>query len=216
MLWELGLAGVVFRSLGPLREDAAAGSADDRSSVFLNVSPGAAVSFGLALAAAVVDWQRDGAEVRGLLEKRQVQRAVNAIRQTLRISNDESDAMLGTMLGAGQMLDGDALPTVAQMKRFLATATAGSAIELLRAIARVGPLAQRVEQLMVELARLRATEVAPLPLLTGDDLTAAGFNPGPIFKRVLSAVYDAQLEDRVTTKEQAMEMAREMFAEAKS
>src|SRR3954454_5361661 len=92
MLWELGLARVVFRSLGPLRENTAAGSADDRSSIFLNVSPGAAVPFGLALAAAVVDWQRDGAEVRGLLEKRQVQRAVNASRQTLRISNDESDA----------------------------------------------------------------------------------------------------------------------------
>ena len=40
--------------------------------------------------------------------------------------------------------------------------------------------------------------------MTGDDLTAAGLNAGPVFKRVLDAVYDAQLEDRVKTKEEAM------------
>ena len=43
--------------------------------------------------------------------------------------------------------------------------------------------------------------------LLGDDLTAAGLTPGPVFKRVLDEVYDAQLEGRVTMKDDALRMA---------
>ena len=31
--------------------------------------------------------------------------------------------------------------------------------------------------------------------------------PGPVFKRVLDAVYDAQLEDRVSGKDEALALA---------
>ena len=62
--------------------------------------------------------------------------------------------------------------------------------------------------MLVELERLEAAgDVAPPPLATGDDLTAAGLRPGPVFKRVLDAVYDAQLQGRVTKRDEAMEMA---------
>ena len=44
-------------------------------------------------------------------------------------------------------------------------------------------------------------------LLTGDDLTAAGHKPGPMFRRMLDAAYDAPLEGRVTTREEAMAVA---------
>ena len=37
--------------------------------------------------------------------------------------------------------------------------------------------------------------------------------PGPKFKRVLDAVYDAQLDDRVTGKEDAMKMAMKIAGE---
>jgi poly(A) polymerase len=47
-------------------------------------------------------------------------------------------------------------------------------------------------------------------LLTGDDLTAAGWTPGPIFKRVLDAVYDAQLEGAIREKNEALQMAVQM------
>ena len=50
-------------------------------------------------------------------------------------------------------------------------------------------------------------DVAPAPLVTGDDLTAAGLAPGPLFKRVLDAVYDAQLEGRFDGKQEALAMA---------
>jgi poly(A) polymerase len=211
MLWELGLGLVVFRNVESLREDAAVSCVDQRRSVFLNISPGETVLFGLALAAAVVDVTGGDRDVRALLEKRAVQRAAHAMRQTLRISNEESDAMEGTLIGAGQMLEGDAVPGIARMKRFLASPTADSAIELLHAFARVGEHVQRIEKVLGELKHLSDLDVAPPPLITGDDLTAAGFQPGPMFKRVLDAVYDAQLEDRITTKDQAMQLARELF-----
>jgi poly(A) polymerase len=49
----------------------------------------------------------------------------------------------------------------------------------------------------------------PPPLLTGEDLIAMGLKPGPEFKRILDGVREAQLEGRVKTKEEAIELARE-------
>ena len=49
----------------------------------------------------------------------------------------------------------------------------------------------------------------PAPLITGRDLIAAGYRPGPMFGIVLNEVEDAQLEGRISTKEEAMAMASE-------
>jgi poly(A) polymerase len=51
----------------------------------------------------------------------------------------------------------------------------------------------------------------PQPLVTGDDLIAAGYEPGPRFTEILGAVEDAQLEGRVATRQAAMEMVRAEF-----
>jgi poly(A) polymerase len=67
-----------------------------------------------------------------------------------------------------------------------------------------------------ELARLRleqspAEVLRPPRLLTGDDLIEAGYAPGPDFSRMLEAVEDAQLESRIQTTEQAMDLIRALF-----
>ena len=67
--------------------------------------------------------------------------------------------------------------------------------------------AARRDWLRERLAELEKTEYAPPPLITGDDLTAAGLSPGPVFKKVLERAYDEQLEGRVGTKEEAMALA---------
>jgi putative nucleotidyltransferase with HDIG domain len=51
-------------------------------------------------------------------------------------------------------------------------------------------------------------QLKPPPILTGRDLIAAGYRPGPMFGIVLSEIEDAQLEGRVTTMEEALAMAR--------
>jgi poly(A) polymerase len=57
-------------------------------------------------------------------------------------------------------------------------------------------------------------EVRPRPLLTGRELIAAGFAPGPSFKEILHAVEDAQLEGAITTPEDALALVRERFGNA--
>lgn len=52
-------------------------------------------------------------------------------------------------------------------------------------------------------------QVRPERLLTGDDLLAMGFLPGPEFARILRAVEDAQLEGQLKTKEDAKQYVLE-------
>jgi poly(A) polymerase len=51
----------------------------------------------------------------------------------------------------------------------------------------------------------------PKLLVTGRDLIAAGYRPGPEFKTMLEAAEDAQLEGSVTTTEGAMDLVRQQF-----
>jgi poly(A) polymerase len=54
-------------------------------------------------------------------------------------------------------------------------------------------------------------EIWPEPLVTGNDLIAMGFKPGPLFKEILTRVEDEQLEGRLTNREQALEWVRRNF-----
>jgi len=67
-----------------------------------------------------------------------------------------------------------------------------------------------------ELARRMLEEtpqerIKPAPLLRGDDLIARGYSPGPIFKEILQAVEDAQLEGRLHTRDEALRLIEEQF-----
>jgi poly(A) polymerase len=56
-----------------------------------------------------------------------------------------------------------------------------------------------------------AEEIRPAPLLRGDDLIAHGYTPGPIFKEILQAVEDAQLEGKVRSSADALRLVVERF-----
>jgi poly(A) polymerase len=117
--------------------------------------------------------------------------------------------MEGALYGLEFLLRTDQ-PRVAAMKRFLARPTAAASRALLRALPDVPPFELRKHEVEARLSELEQTNYAPPPLLTGDDLVAAGWTPGPVFKRVLDQVYDAQLEDNITTKQQALELANQL------
>jgi len=53
----------------------------------------------------------------------------------------------------------------------------------------------------------------PTPLITGRDLIEAGYQSGPRFKEILTAIEDAQLEGRLASREAAMEYVRREFPE---
>ncbi len=206
-LWGLGLIGEIMR---PLPEDGRQPLGEERS-LFLAVDPIAPKSFGLSIATAVLcfRWQHRGTcDIRAFLEPAEAHRSIQAMRQALRISNEEAAEMNEVLISVGPLL-ADTPPSLAMKKRFLSRLYSPGAINLLEAIASIGLHADRIRPLYVELMGLQATEVAPAPLLTGDDLTAAGLRPGPAFKRVLDEVYDAQLEGRVATKADAVQLGLE-------
>jgi poly(A) polymerase len=58
------------------------------------------------------------------------------------------------------------------------------------------------------LAETRPEEIRPARLVTGDDLIAIGLRPGPAFRAILDAVEEAQLNGRISTREEALQLAR--------
>lgn len=55
---------------------------------------------------------------------------------------------------------------------------------------------------------LPSEEVRPRLLVTGKDLIAAGYPPGPAFKRMLALAEDAQLEGRIHTRDEGLALIR--------
>jgi putative nucleotidyltransferase with HDIG domain len=53
--------------------------------------------------------------------------------------------------------------------------------------------------------------IKPTPLLRGDDLIAMGHAPGPLFRVMLRAVEDAQLEGRIHNLSEALRLIQEQF-----
>jgi len=58
------------------------------------------------------------------------------------------------------------------------------------------------------------SQIAPAPLVTGEDLIAMGMSPSPQFGRVMRTLYDAQLNEQLLTRDAAMEEARALVAVA--
>ena len=65
--------------------------------------------------------------------------------------------------------------------------------------------------LQKKLAEIPPENIRPAALMTGDDLIAAGYVPGPRFGEILEAVEDAQLEGRLLSREDALEFVKNAF-----
>ncbi len=165
------------------------------------------ISFPLALAVCLIEITAS----RQYLENRDagwIRSAVQKFRQLFKLSNDERDA-LGNILFDGSQLLHESLSQAALM-RFIAKPTSADTRELLRVLQANQLDSGRIATIERQLAPLADMDCAPPPFVTGDDLAAAGLTPGPIFKRVLDAVYDAQLESRVGDRSAAMALAMEL------
>lgn len=64
--------------------------------------------------------------------------------------------------------------------------------------------------------QLPAVDLNPAPLVDGADLIAHGVRPGPGFAELLDHLRDAQLEGRITDREQALELADRWLADRSS
>jgi poly(A) polymerase len=98
------------------------------------------------------------------------------------------------------------------LKKFLSRKTIRDELELHKAdcLASHGDLSN-YEFVKGKLAGFKAEQIKPKPFVTGKDMLALGHKPGPLFGRVLGAVYDLQLEEKVASREEALEAMRGML-----
>lgn len=134
---------------------------------------------------------------------------VEEILNSLKLPNAELEGIRGAALHQDEVLrihrlggEGQRL-TGAYVKRLLRQKGFRSAVELVEQKA----VMEGRDSFLATAQTLRAftdEEIHPKPLVTGDDLIAAGLQPGSVFKVILHQIEDAQLNGVVNTREQAL------------
>jgi poly(A) polymerase len=133
------------------------------------------------------------------------------IMRRLRFSNEEIEAT--TAMVQNHMVFKDVQNMrVSRLKRFLARPTFDDELELHRVdcLASHGNL-DNYEFLNRRREELASEPLIPSPLLTGHDLIALGWRPGPKFKAVLDAVQVRQLEGILRSREEAISWVEREF-----
>jgi putative nucleotidyltransferase with HDIG domain len=138
-------------------------------------------------------------------------RMAAAICRRLRFSNEDTEQILS--LVANHMRFGDVQKMKeSTLKRFFRLPKFAEHLELHR----LDVISSHNRLELYDFARSRyaaapAAEVKPRLLVTGADLIAAGYRPGPGFRAMLDAAEDAQLEGMITTKDEGLALVQEMF-----
>ena len=112
----------------------------------------------------------------------------------------------------GQWADAPALP-LAALKRLMAHDGWPRLRRLWRAEEqRLTGKTTAARRLARRIAQIDPAQIAPPPLVTGEDLKALGLLEGPRLGKILRALYERQLAEEITSKDQAMEAAKELSA----
>jgi putative nucleotidyltransferase with HDIG domain len=135
------------------------------------------------------------------------------ILRRLRFPNEQIDAIVACVAGHMRIQHVQQMRP-AKLKRLLARPTFPQELELHR----IDCLASHrnldnYEFLKAKAAELPAPAVKPAPLLTGHDLLAMGLKPGPLVGKILREVQELQLEERLRSREEALQHARRRLAE---
>ena len=138
-------------------------------------------------------------------------RMAHAILHRLRFSRDDMEQVEALVANhmkfkdAGRMKD-------STLKRFLRMPKFEEHLELHRLdCSSSNRNLESYELVKRKLSEFPDEHLKPAPLLTGDDLIAEGYTPGPRFTEILTAVEDGQLEGQLRTCGDAMQLVREKF-----
>ena len=137
------------------------------------------------------------------------------IARRLRFSNEDTEQIVALVANHMRFKDVEQM-RASTLKRFLRLTRFDEHLELHRldCISSHGRL-ESYGFVSRTLAETPAEQIRPLRLLTGDDLLAMGYEPGPVFSEILRSVEDAQLEGQFTTKQEATEYVRGKFGNPK-
>jgi poly(A) polymerase len=140
-------------------------------------------------------------------------RMAGAIARRLKLSNAEAERVVWLVEKHQYLADAPTM-RMSRLKPILVHPGIGELLALHRADALAsGRGVEHVEFCERLLRETPPEELNPPPALTGDDLKEMGIPPGPVFKRLLDAVREAQLEGRVRTKADARKLVEELLRE---
>ena len=133
------------------------------------------------------------------------------ICRRLRFSNSDTEQILALVDNHMRFADTKKMKE-STLKKFLRL----PAFDEHLALHRADCLASHRNLATYDFIREKRTEIPPetmrpSPLVTGEDLIAAGHTPGPRFREILNAVEDAQLEGRLPSRDAALEFVRQEF-----
>jgi len=138
-------------------------------------------------------------------------RMAEEVCRRLRFSNEDT-AQIAALV-ANHLRFKDVLQMkLATLKRFVRLPRFEEHLELHRldCLASHGHL-ENYDMVREFLAKTPPEQVRPPRLLTGEDLIALGYSPGPPFKAILDAVEEAQLNGRVSTRDEAVALVKDSF-----
>jgi poly(A) polymerase len=136
-----------------------------------------------------------------------------AICRRFKLSNDETDHI--TWLVRAHMRFRDVRKMrIATLKRLFAEPLIDDLAQLIRAdiLGSHGDLSD-YNWALERKREFESSGEKVKPLLTGDDLQALGLTPGPRFKVILDSLLDAQLEGKVTNRDEAEKFVKDMIAD---
>lgn len=160
--------------------------------------PDQAVDAPLALAAALTDLSPPGAR---------------EVCRSFRLSNRMTNRTKRLLRSLPAVYNAAALE-LADFKTLLANEDWTPLLDLLRAdLAARGRDPGPVDEALRRAEAIAPQDVAPPPLLSGDDLVTLGVLPGPIMGDVLGGLYRAQLNEEVKTRDEALRFVKARLGE---
>ena len=138
-------------------------------------------------------------------------RLARAIMSRLRFSRDETERVEALVANHMKFKDAARMKE-STLKKFLRMPGFAEHLELHRLdVLSSNRRLDNWELIRRKLSELSEEQLHPERLLSGADLIAAGYEPGPRFSEILSAVEEAQLEGRIRTAGEAMALVRSRF-----
>ncbi|MFZ4115808.1 MAG: CCA tRNA nucleotidyltransferase [Chthoniobacterales bacterium] len=138
-------------------------------------------------------------------------RMAEKLLQRLRFSNKIIDAVIPAVRLHMSFKDASKM-RLSTLRRMMARPTFEDELELHRVdCASSHGMLDNYELLQQKQQEFANIPLLPLQLVTGADLIELGLRPGPEFGKILHAVKDAQLENRITTKDAALELVKREF-----
>ncbi len=150
-----------------------------------------------------IDWSRKNGPPHG---------TVPDICRRLKLSNEERDRITWLVSHVGQ-LDDIQTQSLATVKRLAAHPDFSALLQIERSAAAVtGQSDTPFAWLETFLRQTPPSEINPPEFVTGRDLVQLGHQPGPAFRIWLESIRDAQLNGKITSREDALNLLSTLIA----